>query len=146
MVNQKTPKTVSTHMAKQGKKYTTDKLDFLKEKVCERNLAWSVIACSGISQWKLPKENFKMAINVTNTGQLIEISIKHLEPLAETLDRTKFLQAWQDKLDTSKILIVPPHQVQPKSHSQIVYVDNVVCVSLPFFILEQKEQGKELEL
>jgi len=60
--------------------------------------------------------------------------------------RLMFLQAWHDKLDTGKILIVPPRQVQPKSHSQIVYLDNVVCVSLPFFVLEQKEQGKELEL
>jgi len=35
---------VSTYRAKQGKKYTTDELDFLKEKVCESNMGSAEIA------------------------------------------------------------------------------------------------------
>jgi len=31
-------------MAKQGKKYTTDELDFLREKVCESNMGNAEIA------------------------------------------------------------------------------------------------------
>ncbi len=110
--------------------------------------------------WKLPSEKFKLGVEVTNSRNSIKISFKCLLPSNNSLMKIatdvlgllankiteirNFTNSYKAMPCDRKIQITPTHQVLSTNHMNVANVDDISCLTFPFFNVDKKDGKKKI--
>ena len=110
----------------------------------------------------MPADKFELDVEVVDSGNGIEISFKRLLPSPDTLLKIvhdviglsaqqiseigNFVDAFQEAEKEGKIRVKPVRQILSTDHMTVNVVDDVTCLSFPFFSAEKKENSGKKKL
>jgi hypothetical protein len=110
--------------------------------------------------WQLPTNKFELNVKVTDSSNSIKISFKHLPPSDQLLLKiandilglppnkiTKvrnFTNSYKATPSKGQIHIIPLHQVLSMDHMTMANVNEISCLTFPFFNVNKKDRKKKI--